>query len=716
MSIQIFHSKKLPACIIFCTLFFTGITQPIDREKLIKRHTVVVDTPDTLAALTVGNGQFAFTTDVTGLQTFAKEYERGIPLGTQSEWGWHSFIDTIGYKRDEAIRTYSLNGRDISYTVQWNNPPRNKAAGDWFRQNPHRLQLGNLGFELTKKDGTPAALSDIRNIHQELNLWTGEIKSHFTLEGIAVDVSTVCDGKDDVVAANIISPLIKEGRIKIRLIFPYPTGQWTDVGTKWNEENRHRSKILLTHSNGAILLHQLDTTKYYVGFNWQTDAAITEKSAHHFEITPSVKLDSFYFSAKFTSQREFSSLPVYNDAKQSSEKEWIRFWKSGGAIDFSGSQDKRAKELERRIILSQYQLRVQEAGAFPPQETGLTYNSWFGKPHLEMHWWHAAQYALWGRKELLEKSMSWYADVAGKAKAIAARQGFEGIRWQKMTDHTGEETPSSVGAFLIWQQPHFIYFAELCYRDRKDKAVLEKYKDLVFGTAEFMASFPYYDSVKKKYILGKGLIPAQERFKPEETYNPTFELVYWHWALSVAQQWRERLGLPREKKWDDLLATLSPLPVQDQKYLFAESANDSYTNPQYRTDHPGVLGALGMLPNTGQAENTVMKNTFNWIWSNWTWRDTWGWDFPLVAMTATRLNMPSRNIDALLMDIQTNRYLPNGHNYQDDRLRIYLPGNGGLLAAAALMCAGYDGCKELNPGIPKNGKWKVKWEGLQPMP
>jgi hypothetical protein len=30
------------------------------------------------------------------------------------------------------------------------------------------------------------------------------------------------------------------------------------------------------------------------------------------------------------------------------------------------------------------------------------------------------------------------------------------------------------------------------------------------------------------------------------------------------------------------------------------------------------------------------------------------------------------------------------------------------------MCAGYDGCKEANPGIPKS--WKVKWEGLQKMP
>jgi hypothetical protein len=77
--------------------------------------------------------------------------------------------------------------------------------------------------------------------------------------------------------------------------------------------------------------------------------------------------------------------------------------------------------------------------------------------------------------------------------------------------------------------------------------------------------------------------------------------------------------------------------------------------------------------------------------------------------------MPDKAIDALLMNIQTNTYLANGNNYQDDRLRIYLPGNGGLLTAIAMMVAGYDGSKEL-PGIPKDGKWKVKWEGLKKMP
>ncbi len=65
--------------------------QSIDREALVSRHNVINTSFDSLGSLTVGNGGFAYTVDFTGLQTFPEEYARGIPLGTQSDWGWHSF-------------------------------------------------------------------------------------------------------------------------------------------------------------------------------------------------------------------------------------------------------------------------------------------------------------------------------------------------------------------------------------------------------------------------------------------------------------------------------------------------------------------------------------------------------------------------------------------------------------------------------------------------
>jgi hypothetical protein len=714
----------------------------IDRQALVLRHTVKNEAPDPLSALSVGNGVFAFTVDVTGLQSFPEYYEKGVPLGTESEWGWHSFVDTSHFRVEETLKKYSIHGREIPYAVQWNEPERNKQAADWFRQNPHRLQLGNIGFELIKKDGTRASIQDITQVHQELNMWTGEIRSHFALEGIPVDVITLAHPDQDLAAVMVRSPLTREGRLHIRIRFPYPTGAWSDAGDNWGQEDRHRSKIVDTGYGLALLTHILDSTHYFLTCAWSGKAHLRQKAAHEFLLEPVAKNpngnpadnppgngpdanpapDVFSVSFRFSpgwpsaAYKLLTPMPSFDQTRTAAAEAWKGFWEKGGVVDLSGSTDPRAAELERRIVLSQYLTRIQSAGNYPPQETGLTYNSWFGKPHLEMHWWHSAHFALWGRPELLERSLGWYAAVAGQARGIAERQGYQGVRWQKMTDPAGEESPSSVGAFLIWQQPHFIYFAELCYRDHPDRATLERYKDLVFATAGFMASYAWYDEATHRFILGKGLIPAQEKFRQQETFDPCFELAYWRWALSTAQQWRTRLGMAKDGSWQRVLDGLAPLPRSGDLYLPAESAADAYTNLEERGDHPVVMATYGFLPFTKGLDTVILRNSFEWVWKNWNWAQTWGWDFPLVAMTATRLGLPDRAIDALLMPVKKNTWLVNGHNYQDDRLRLYLPGNGGLLAAVALMCAGYDGCEQVNPGFPKNGRWKVRWEGLQKMP
>ena len=112
-----------------------------------------------------------------------------------------------------------------------------------------------------------------------------------------------------------------------------------------------------------------------------------------------------------------------------------------------------------------------------------------------------------------------------------------------------------------------------------------------------------------------------------------------------------------------------------------------------------------------------MNATLQWVQKNWKWDTTWGWDYGMTAMAATRLGQPDEAINILLSDHTKNTYLISGHNFQTaDRLRIYLPGNGALLTAIAMMCAGWDGCPGAhNPGFPHDGSWKVRWEGLQRM-
>jgi hypothetical protein len=80
-------------------------------------------------------------------------------------------------------------------------------------------------------------------------------------------------------------------------------------------------------------------------------------------------------------------------------------------------------------------------------------------------------------------------------------------------------------------------------------------------------------------------------------------------------------------------------------------------------------------------------------------------------MCAARLGRPEQAVDALLMAEGKNTVLPNGHNRQTARLPLYLPGNGGLLAAVALMAGGWDGGPlRTAPGFPAD--WPVRVEGF----
>ena len=126
-----------------------------------------------------------------------------------------------------------------------------------------------------------------------------------------------------------------------------------------------------------------------------------------------------------------------------------------------------------------------------------------------------------------------------------------------------------------------------------------------------------------------------------------------------------------------------------------------------------MLAALGVLPGPG-VDRGIMRSTLRRVFEVWNWPDTWGWDYPMMAMTAARVGEPSLAIDALFIDSPKNKWLPNGHNYQRPNLPLYLPGNGGLLAAVALMAAGWqNGPKTPAPGFPQ-GSWIVRHEGLHP--
>ena len=697
---------------ILATLGVQGA--PIDRKALVERHNPLVTSVDTLASLSVGNGHFAFTTDVTGLQTFPEYYRHGVPLGTQSEWGWHSFDNPQNLRIEESYKMEDFgHGHRELYATEFKEQGRARDAANWYRSNPHRMHLGCVGLEA---DGL--APKDVRDARQKLDMWNGMITAVFKAKGVSYSVKTVCHPERDMVAAVVTT---NKGQAAINMRFAYPTGLHSDDACEWKQNDKHQTELVKMAKGHAVLKRTLDKTTYFISITWEGNAELKEKERNYWVLTAAGK--QLTYTCEFLREQQEQEGETFDSVKQKTADYWHRFWTEGAAVDFSLCKDERAKELERRVVLSQYLLAIQCCGNSPPQETGLTYNSWFGKSDMEMLWWHQSWLPLWGHEKLLARTLRWYVSAESKAREIAMRQGFQGVRWMKMTDPSGEEAPSKVGSYLIWQQPHLIYLAELVYRNlssEEKEDMLVKYGRLIDETAEFMADMATYDEVKNRYIL-KGIIPAQETLKASVTYNPPFELAYWYYGLQIAKQWRARRGLGRKTKWDEVIDNLSPLAAgttEDGKklYLAAESAPDTYSTLALISDHPAVLGAVGILPKSRLVDDKIMKQTSDWIWKGWNWNKTWGWDYPMVAMNAARLGEPSKAVDALLMDKRTNTYLKNGHNYQDGRLRCYLPGNGGLLTAVAMMCAGWDGCTEINPGFPKDGKWNVRWEGLKKMP
>ncbi len=271
-----------------------------------------------------------------------------------------------------------------------------------------------------------------------------------------------------------------------------------------------------------------------------------------------------------------------------------------------------------------------------------------------------------------------------------------------------------------------IYLCELLYRNSPGPAVLAKYRNLVIETADCMASMAWRDRATGNYNLGPPLWIAQEIHDPATSRNPSFELAYWRWALGVAQQWRERLGMPRDAKWDEVIQHLAPVPQKDGLYVALESTPDTFENLASRHDHPTMLAPLGFLPGH-DIDRKTMNRTLDAVLTRWDWQTKiWGWDYPMIAMTATRLGRPDDAVEILLRDGPNNLYLPNGHCPQRvdesvDRRRkreipAYLPANGALLSAVALMAAGWDGCGRRWPGFPDDGSWTIRAEGLKPLP
>lgn len=601
-----------------------------------------------------------------------------------AEWFWHSYPRTEEAAGNLVPTDFLHEGRKVSYAVY--PQPGNEAVYEYLRKNPHKANLCHFLLSLDDRD---VDLGSITEIDQELNLYDGILTSRFHFHEKAVCVITWVDPSSDTVCFHVDSSCIA----KVRIRFAKPSHRI--AGEEVSEDfsgvsitGVDQMERNIDGSHMGIRLH---------GCQWSDmSPLVAVSSTGDFRFT-------FY---------EGQSPEKTPGSEQTCRTEWNRFWESGGAVDFSYCTAPSAFELERRVVLSQYLTLINSTGVYPPAETGLFCNSWYGKFHLEMVPLHLFHFSLWNRTERILPVLDWYLSILPVAMEEARKNGYHGARWPKMTDPQGTNSPSTIATLLVWQQPHILFLLDSVFSVTQDIVWLRRFWDVIKETATFMVDFVTYDRSKDRYCLTPPIIPVQEVFDPLQTYNPSYECCAWSEGLETAIRLAGVLGEETPGTWKRVAEKMARPFVFDNLYMSAESNPDSFT--AYAKDHPSMVFPLGFLAGK-RIDRNIMQRTLLNVATVWDYSTLWGWDFAFLSMCATRLGMQDLAIDFLLAKTEKNWYAANGCNYQKGRkdLPSYLPGNGSLLMAVAMLCVGFQGCGDTFQGFPRDGKWSVTFENLR---
>ncbi|KAJ5949529.1 hypothetical protein N7454_001113 [Penicillium verhagenii] len=618
--------------------------------------------------LQVGNGNFAFGADVTGLQTFSH-------FAIESSWAWHNFSlpTTPGQTScsDFTGLDWWTHGRLVNYDMP--NPDENDIS-NWLIENPQRSSIANIGLHFPGQNITEESLL---YKSQDLDIWEGTIQSSFQYNRSNVSIQVWSHPTDPVVGIQIKSDLLVSGDLGLFFDFPISDTEKFDapyVGV-WNDTTNSSVQMKSTPYT-ALFEHALDSNINRLGVKWQTEVSITGplSGTNRFILTPKGS-DILQIVADFQPASDNrDDFPTYESIAAGSREWWENYWMTGAFIDLSATENANATELQRRIILSQYLVAVNEASYNPPQESGLVNNGCIDR---------------------------------------ATAQGYEGARWGKMTDPTGRSAPGEINTLLIWQQPHVMHFAEYVYRAFPNKNTLQEWDEVITATADFMASYAWWNDTTMVYDLGPPMYPVSENTSPNSTVNPTFELAYWRFGLDVAIQWKERQGVSVPKKWVTVRDHLAPLPVIDDAYAVYEGIPDMWkANSTTVQDHPAMIGVYGLLPppSTGVPLNlTTMRHTAELIKELWDFGDSYGWDFSMLAMNSLRLG----DVDQAVAYLLDSYYVFDDAGYAEGGSRVptpYMPDAGGLLLATAMMAGGWTG--DEGPHFPAD--WDVTVEGFSP--
>jgi len=362
-----------PLLVVLCyvSMAWTKKISRQERRKLVMRFNPTrrfdastnVTTP-----MQVGNGNFAFGADVTSLQTFQ-------PFSIMSNWGWKTDAYPVGRTKEdiEAYKGVSwLNhGRPVQY--DFGGPPDIEA---WLRSNPNRANLGRIGLSFWEEgwqETQTVTLAGLKNGSQTLDLWTGRLESTFQLFGAPVSVQTACDPDSDTVAIVVSSPLIKKKRLGLFVDYP-----WNEGSSKfsapfvgfWDKPESHTTQLssLSGPYSRFRITQKANDDVFFTHFGGDITIRRHVPEAHRYFIFPTKATSTLALTVHFGKEKNLDTLQMPSKIISNSAESWDKYWTETGFVDLTQGPEVESTELQRRIVLSRYLLRVNEAGDLPPQE------------------------------------------------------------------------------------------------------------------------------------------------------------------------------------------------------------------------------------------------------------------------------------------------------------------------------------------------------------
>lgn len=573
---------------------------------------------DSKNPVTIGNGDFAITLDQTGTQSLYEIY-KDIPLSTMSNKNWF-------YKDKKDIKPSYVDGK--AYMLfNLDNDPNYQIN----RQYPFKYSFMQI---LLYDNDKLIDINNIKDVKQELDLYKGIVTSSFNYkEKINKTISFIYQDHDE------FNFKLQSDNLNLALKFNYPS----------YTKNGYRLDILPN-----VLVKEDRITLLY-----------DDKNSLSFKLKSSSKYQIVENTLIFDDNNVSFSLAL-DEIKEG--KLLDEFWKCDNGIIIDN------EELVKKMVLSKYLLHVNSTGIYPPQESGLTYNCWNSKFHLEMHLIHSLWNIYNNHVDDLVKSFDYYLSIMPSSLKRASLNGYKGLRFPKMTGPDGEDSPSNIGPLLIWQAPHILFMLQEIYYLYNKENIIKKYEPLISGTIDFMISFlTLKDS---KYQMLDPLLEACESIPLDRCQNPSFELEYWRYTLE--RQPKIDTVLYGHQRYDylDITSKIITPKEDDGIYLKTYGVIDKY---DLYKDHP-TEGFLMSFFKSKIVDKEKMEKTIDYILKNMDLSSYWGWDFPFLGLSLLNCGEIEKSIEVTQLNTINNQYLYNGYNTSPrDDLKAYLPGNGAFL-------------------------------------